>query len=281
MSTLTTTTMRGVVPAPTTTTPRLTFGRVLRSEWIKLWTLKSTTYTLVGVLVALIGFGLVAALSATDATTGPTMGENFGGGDPVVTVLTGAHLAILVVSVLGVLVGAREFSSGMIRSTIAAVPSRLPVLWGKVIAFIAATTPVVVVGVTVAFFGGTAILGNAGAATASWSDPGVAGAVLGTAAYLVGLGVIGVFLGVILRSIAGGIATLIGGLLFLPSLASALLPSSWDSMLKYLPSNAGGSFTSVTPIDGMLSAGSGALVFAMWIAVALAGAAITLKRRDV
>jgi ABC-2 type transport system permease protein len=261
-------------------TSRLTFPRVLRSEWIKQRTLRSTRLTLAGIFVSLVAFGLLAAQMSTSGTASPS-GRSFGADSPVLTVLTGANFAVLVVAVLGVIVGAREYSSGMIRATMAAVPSRLSVLWAKVIAFLAALTPVVVVGILAAFFGGMAILSHAGAATAGWSDPDVARAVLGTAAYLLGLGVIGVSLGVIFRSIAGGVATLIGGLLFLPTLATALLPQSWDTVLKYLPSNAGDSFTSLTSSPGMLSAGWGALVFAGWVVLSLVVSAVMLRRRDV
>lgn len=279
MSTLTTT--AAPTRHDTAAAPRMTLARVLRSEWIKQRTLRSTTYTLVGIFTSLVAFGLVAAQMSTSSTTSATPGPSFAGTSPVDTVLSGANFAILIMAVFGVVVGAREFSSGMIRTSIAAVPSRLAVLGGKVVTFVASTLPVVLTGTLLAYVGGMAILAHAGAATVSWSDPGVARAVLGTVAYLVGLGVIGVCLGVVLRSIAGGTATLIGGLLFIPTLAGALLPSSWDAVLKYLPSNAGLSFTSVTPPTDMLSAGAAALVFTGWVALSVLLGAVALRRRDV
>ena len=151
------------------------------------------------------------------------------------------------------IVGAREYSTGMIRTTLAAVPARLPVLWGKLATFVGVLAPVVLVGVLVSFFAGMAILDAGGAATVSWSDVGVTRAVIGTAVYLVGLGVIGVALGILLRGTAGGIGTVIGAVLFVPILASALLPDSWDGVLKYLPSNAGQAFTALNPGDTLLS----------------------------
>jgi ABC-type transport system involved in multi-copper enzyme maturation permease subunit len=126
-----------------------------------------------------------------------------------------------------------------------------------------------------------AILSNAGVTSAAWSDPDVARAVLGTVAYLVGLGVIGVSLGVVLRSIAAGTATLIGGLMFVPTLAQALLPSGWDAVLKYLPSNAGMSISSVTASPELLSPGVAGLVFAGWVALSLVLATVAFQRRDV
>jgi ABC-2 type transport system permease protein len=281
MSTLTTTPPRHSSTYEAPAGLRLTFPRVLRSEWIKQRSLRSTTYTLAGIFTSLVAFGLIAAQISTSSSSSAQGAPDFSGGSPVDTVLSGASFAILIVAVLGVMVGAREFTSGMIRSTIAAVPSRLAVLWAKVATFVATLTPVLLVGILIAFFGGTAILSNAGAASTGWYDAGVARAVLGTVAYLVGLGVIGVALGMVFRSISGGIATLIGGLLFLPTLAGALLPSSWDAVLKYLPSNAGLSFTSTTAVPDMLSPGVAGLVFAGWVALSLLLAAVALKRRDV
>lgn len=265
------------------TAARTTTHRVIRSEWIKLRTLRSTWLTIGGMLSALIAFGLISALTASgqvEVTAGQGGPAGFVGTNPVSTVLAGANFAVLIVAVFGAIIGAREYSTGMIRTTLAAVPKRLPVLWGKLTTFVGVVTPIAVVGVLVSFFGGMAILDAGGAATVSWSDDGVARAVLGMAAYLIGLGVIGVALGILLRSTAGGIGTVLGAVLFVPVLASALLPDSWDGVLKYLPSNAGQAFTSLNPSDTLLSPGAGMAVFAAWVLLAVIGAAIALKRRD-
>ncbi|HSN44707.1 MAG TPA: hypothetical protein VLR88_11735 [Propionibacteriaceae bacterium] len=270
------------VPVPRPADIRLTLVRVLRSEWIKAVTLRSTWIMLASIAVLIAGFGVVAALTASGATEGA--GPDFGGPgrDPVSTVLTGTHPALLLVGVAGALVGAREYASGLIRLTLAAVPSRLPVLGAKIVVFSALTGVVVFASVLVAFFAGTAVLGNAGATTAAWSDDGVARAVLGTAAYLTGLGITGVALGVILRSIGGSIAALIGGVVFVPTLATMVLPESWDGVLKYLPSNAANSFTTVAPdtSGALLDITSGALVFTAWVVAAVVGAAVSLRTRD-
>jgi ABC-2 type transport system permease protein len=262
------------------TAARLTFARVVRSEWIKLRSLRSTWTTLAAVLTVLIGFGLLAATVAGGAASGGPAGPTAGPDDPVSTVLTGANLAVLVVGVLGAVVGAREFGSGLIRTTLAAVPSRLPVLWGKAIALGALLVPVTVGGVLVAFVAGMGILDARGQATLAWSDPGVVRALLGTAAYLVGIGLVGLALGILLRATAGAIGVLLGGVLILPSLATALLPDSWDTVLKLLPSNAAEAFTSRLPADTLLGSGAGMVVFALWVVLAVAGAAAALNGRD-
>ena len=265
------------------TAARTTPSRVITSEWIKMRTLRSTWLTLGGILFALVAFGLISALTASgqvEVTEGQAGPPGFAGTDPVSTVLSGANFAVLIVAVLGAIVGAREYSTGMIRTTFAAVPKRLPVLWAKLTTFVGVLTPVALIGVLVSFFAGMAILAAGGAETVSWSDDGVARAVLGTAAYLVGLGVIGVALGILLRSTAGGIGTVIGAVLFVPTLASALLPDSWDGGLKYLPSNAGQAFTSLTPGDTLLGPGAGVAVVTGWVVLAIVGAAFAVKRRD-
>ena len=82
------------------------------------------------------------------------------------------------------------------------------------------------------------------------------------------------------RSIAAGMGLLIGGILFLPTLATSLLPESWDGVLKYLPSNAGQAFTSVSDAGASLGYWAGVLVFCAWVLAAVVGAAWSLTRRD-
>ncbi len=259
---------------------RITLARVIRAEWIKLRSLRSTWAMLIAVLLTTVGLGAIAAASTTGAVEGPDDGGGPGGGDALSTVLSGSGLAIVLVGVLGVLVGAREYSSGMIRSSLAAVPARLPVLWAKVVAFLLAVVPVVLAGVLAAYGVGMAVLDAGGVATVPWSDEGTPRVVLGTAGYVLGMGLIGLALGLLLRSTAGAISALLAGVLVLPTLAGALLPDAWDGVLKYLPSNAASAFTSTVPPESMLSAGTGAAVFVAWIVVGLAGAAVALARRD-
>jgi ABC-type transport system involved in multi-copper enzyme maturation permease subunit len=265
----------------TSTRPRLTFARVVRSEWIKQWTLASTRWTLLSLFVALAGFGMLAASVATGGVTDPGGGPGFPADDPLALVMSGANFGTLLVAVLGTLVGAREYGSGLVRTTYAAVPSRLSVLVAKILAFLGSVVPIVTAGVVVAFAGGMAILDSAGSASLAWSDPGVLGALAGQVAYLSALGVIGVAIGSAMRAVAGGVGVVIGGVLFVPVLAQALLPSSWSEVLKYLPSNAGASVTSLTAPDGMLAAWPAAAVLAGWVVGCVGLAAVLLRRRDV
>ncbi|MEU6140561.1 ABC transporter permease [Streptomyces sp. NPDC047081] len=268
------------VPAPRTAY-KVTGPRVLRSEWAKFWSLRSSWITLAVAVVLLVAFGAIAAATYSPDTTGNGGGPGPGSGDQdaVSLALLGATFASLAVGVLGVLLSAGEYTTGMIRSTLAAVPRRLPVLWSKaaVIGPIALvlTTPAALA----AFQLGT--LGLHGEKIAlSLGDDGVLRSLAGAGVYLGLVAVFGVALGMLLRSSAGAIAVLVGVLLILPGLAQLLPDSLYDDINPYFPSNAGSAVYALHQSSDSLSPGAGLAVFAGWVALALAGAAVRLLRTD-
>jgi hypothetical protein len=269
-----------VAPAPRYKVSNL---RVLRAEWAKFWSLRSSWITLAVALVLLVAIGGIASAAydpdATATAAGGPPGAPGGDSDAVGLALTGLTMAQLAIGVLGVLVSASEYSTGMIRSTLAAVPRRLPVLWAKSAVFGAVALVVAGVGALAAF--GVGGLGLDGTDIAvSLNDDGVLRSLLGAGAYLGLVGVAGVALGALLRSTAGGIAVLVGVLLIVPGLTS-LLPDSWsDNITPYLPSNAGEAAYSLTQASDSLSPGAGLAVLAGWVALTLAGAAYRLVRTD-
>jgi ABC-type transport system involved in multi-copper enzyme maturation permease subunit len=245
-------------------------------EWIKLRSLRSTTLTLAITVALLIGFGLLFS-SLVGSGEGPDQ-EDFS--DPTSITLGGVMLAALATAVLGVLMSAGEYATGTIRATLAAVPSRLPVLWGKVVVFAVVSFVLMFVAALGAFLAGQSVLSSRDMDTAALSDPGVFRAVVGAAVYLTGAGLIGLAVGVLLRNTAGAITLVVGALFVVPGLIQ-LLPSSWnDAIGPNLPSNAATSVMSVQTAGDSLSPGSGLAVFAVYIVVLLAGAAVLLKRRD-
>jgi hypothetical protein len=196
---------------------------------------------------------------------------------PIDVTLAGYNLAQLAIGVLGVLLVTGEYATGMIRATFGAVPQRLPVLWAKATLYAGVTFALMLVAAFVAFIGGQQLLGTHGTAI---SADGALRAMVGVAGYLALIGVFSVALGFIIRSTAGGVATLFALLLVLPSLG-LLLPASWrEHLLPYLPSNAGATMFSVRTATDALSATTSLLVILGWVATALAGAALVLKRRD-
>ena len=259
---------------------RVTALRVLRSEWAKLWSLRSTWITLGLGLVFLVAFGLIAAAQYTpQPTSGEGMQGEFAGATAVSLSLFGLTFAQLALGVLGVLVTAGEYSTGMIRSTLAAVPRRLPVLWAKSAVFGLVALVLGLVGVFVTFvIAGGLVSGTPAAMTLS--DPGVVRSLLGAGLYLGLVGVIGAALGALLRSVAGGISVLVAVMMLIPGLMQ-LLPASWqDKIGPYLPSNAGQSLYALTHDSTSLSPTAGLAVFLGWTVLVLAGAAYRLKRTD-
>ncbi|MFD7831211.1 ABC transporter permease [Kitasatospora sp. NPDC059803] len=260
---------------------RVTPVRVLRSEWAKLWSLRSTWITLGLGLLFLVAFGLIAAFQfKSRITSGRPMDRgDFADASALSLSLFGTNFAQLAFGVLGVLVAAGEYSTGMIRSTLAAVPRRLPVLWSKAAVYGVVVLLLGTVGVFVAFAADSGILSGTRAAM-TFSDAGVLRGLLGAGLYLALVGVIGVALGALLRSVAGGISVLVASLMLVPGLIS-LLPSSWqDHISPYLPSHAGEAMFALHHDATTLSPAAGLAVFLLWTVLALASAAVRLVRSD-
>ena len=260
---------------------KVTGPRVLRAEWAKFWSLRSSWITLGVAVVLLIALGAIASAAySPDATAqGGPPGPGSGDQDAVSLALLGVTFASLAVGVLGVLLSAGEYTTGMIRSTLTAVPRRLPVLWSKA----AVIGPVILVlttlGALAAFQLGT--LGLDGEKIAlSLGDDGVLRSLAGAGLYLALVAVAGVALGMLLRSSAGAIAVLVGVLLILPGLASLLPDSLYDNINPYFPSNAGSALYALHQSSDALSPAAGLAVFAGWVALTLAGAAWRLIKSD-
>jgi hypothetical protein len=281
MTTITPThTSASAPPQSTRPSYRVTGPRVLRSEWAKLWSLRSTWITLGLSLLFLVGFGLIAAARYKSMiSSGQKVDQDFATATAVSLSLFGTSPAQLALGVLGVLVTAGEYSTGMIRSTLAAVPRRLPVLWSKsavfgLVALVASTA-----GVFATFLFASGIVSGTNAAM-TLSDAGVVRSLLGAGLYLGLIAVIGTALGALLRSVAAGISVLVGALMVIPGLIS-LLPSAWqDNITPYLPSNAGESMFALHHDTTTLSPTAGLLIFLGWTVLTLAGAAWRLVRTD-
>jgi ABC-2 type transport system permease protein len=256
---------------------RVTQARVVRSEWTKLRSQPSTVWSLLTALALIVGFGaLYCVLRVTRPPTDPAAVASF---DPTAVSLTGVQLAQLAIGVLGVLLVAGEYATGTIRVSLAAVPRRLPVLWGKAIVFALTTLVLCLPAIVGAFLVGQSIL-SAERLDTSLSQPGVARAVLGSALFLSAVGLLGLGLGALLRSTAGAVAALFG-LLFGPQLLTGLLPAAWsDRLYPYLPVPAGAAVANVRPDPAALAPWTGFGLFCLYTAVVLVLAAWQLRRRD-
>jgi ABC-2 type transport system permease protein len=263
---------------------RVTQARVTLSEWTKLRTLRSTRYALLAGVAMTIGFAIIPALVNASRWSHMSLLDK-AGFNPLQTSLIGVTVAQLAIGVLGVLVISGEYSTGMIRSTFSAVPKRLPVLWAKGGVFGVVTLVLTLPATLIAFFAAQAILRghtfNGHDIALSFSNPGVARAVIGGALYLTLVGLFGLGLGAILRNTAGGISALAAILFVLPPLMN-VLPSSWNHAISpYLPSNAGSAIMQTGNPAHTLSPWTGLVLFAAYTAIAIAIAAVRLRRRDV
>ncbi|HEV2640628.1 MAG TPA: ABC transporter permease [Actinocrinis sp.] len=252
----------------------VTQNQVMRSEWIKLRTVRSSWFVLGATVLGIAGIGLL--VSYLDNTHWSTMSaDDRAGFNPVNQSLIGVNLAELAVGVLGVLIVTGEYTTGMIKATFAAVPRRLPVLVGKAGVLAAAAFAVCLVAVLIAFLGGQAVLGSHGV---SLGQAGSVRALLGATLYLTAVGVMGVGLGFLIRSTGGAVATLLAVLLVLPIIVAALPDSR--TVERYLPSTAGRAVFIMNSGDAMLSPWVGFGIFLLYVVVVMAGAALALRRRD-
>lgn len=254
----------------------VSFAGVVASEGIKLRSLRSTWFTFAAAVIGMIGIGWLVSYETNSHWAHMQADERLGF-DPVSRSLTGVYLAQLAIGVLGVLVISGEYATGMIRATLSAVPRRLPVLWAKLLVFSVVTFVLMVVSAFAAFLVGQQLLGSHGT---TLSAPHALRAVIGVALYLTVVGVLAVGLGFIIRSTAGGIASLFGLLLVLPAIGH-VLPTSWQQhILPYLPSNAGGALYNLKPDPGTLAPWTGFGVMCLWGVAAVVAAAVLLRRRD-
>ena len=259
---------------------RVTLGRVTRSEWTKLHTLRSTWITLgaaalltVG-LSGAFGYGYNGAIQAGEVQ--PSTAEGLD------VAFLALDLYALVIGVFGVLQMSGEYGSGMIRASLAAVPRRLPVLWAKALVLVAATGVLSLAVCLASFLVSQAFAGSHGAAL---GDPGVARAILGAAAYPVAMGLLGLGLGAILRHTATTITVFVAAQLLIAALLPAALSEKLeDTVMPYVPVIAAQAMYALEPSGPfpfkLLSPGAAAAVLAAYVTAVLAGGAALLWRRD-
>jgi ABC-type transport system involved in multi-copper enzyme maturation permease subunit len=274
--------MSATVPALASSRPvvgrDVTQAQVVRSEWTKLWSLRSTRWSLLFAVISMAGLGvLIAAVSMSRwSHLSPQDRASFNSIDRS---LGGYHLAQLAIGVLGVLVISGEYSTGMIRSSLMAVPKRLPVLWAKICVFASVTLVLMLLSAFVAFIGAQAIL-TEHHVNVTLSHPHALRTLVGTVLFMTVTGILCVALGTIIRSTAGAIATFAGLLFVLPGIVDILPSELGNSINPYLPSSAGGAIAKVMPDAHTLSPWGGFALYCVYTIVLLAVAAYMLVRRD-
>jgi ABC-2 type transport system permease protein len=258
------------------------FSGLLRAEWTKIRSVRSTVWTLILFVVITVGFTTLFTWLTEANWNGPRAGSRDARivADPVGFILgTGIGLGQLTICVLGALVITTEYSTGVIRASLLAVPRRTQMLIAKAVVFALLLLVVAEIVCFGSFFVGSAILHSR--APVSLSDQNVTRAVVGAGLYLSVLGLFSLAIGALIRHTAGAVTTAIGVVFVLPILAG-LLPSSWGAHINaYLPEQAGSLIDQAHETSGqLLSPWQGFGVFCLWTAVLLIIAGFLLVRRD-
>lgn len=264
---------------------RLKFSGVVRSEFIKITSLRSTVALLVSIIVLGLGVSVALAMTMVDAGVpdAPSVGFML---DQVTlgTVLFGQ----LIAAVLGALIICGEYSSGTIQPTLIATPSRLPVLGAKALVLFLMTTAAALI----ATFGSWAATYPMFAAvdlTVGLTAPGVVMSLVGGSIYVGLSAILGLGIGTLLRSVAASVATAISVMLLLPIVLSVLPASQVVRNLQLLSMSKAGDAMSnpfdnqgvlVDLVDGYVSSGAGWIIAIIWAGLFLALGAVRLRRGD-
>jgi ABC-2 type transport system permease protein len=252
-----------------------TFAAVLRSEFTKIRSVRSTYWTLLVLVIVTVGFGALASYGASRGPHGPFF-------DATQRSLGGLYISQLVMGVLGVLVISSEYSTGMIRTTLTTMPRRGLMIAAKAVVFaiVAFVTGLIIC--FASFFLGQAIM-SPDHISVSLSDPNVLRAVIGGALFLTACGMLAFGLGLLLRHTAGAITTVVG-LLFVITILVSLLPSDWQNHIdKWMPAMAGTQIWTTIPNQGpppLFAPWTGFAVFCGYAAIVLVAGLVLFRKRD-
>lgn len=267
----------------------LTFPRIVKSEWIKLRTLRSTMWALIITVVVMVGFSVLLAFVAHNFAT-PSPGTPDGrppspgmSNTEVVQLVNtfGYHFAELVVAVLGVLLITGEYGTGMIRSTMAAAPKRIPALVAKYLVVGVTTFVVSLVAIGISYLVTKPILGmhdlNAGLSGQTIR------VFLACALLLAMISLFALAIGALMRHSAGAISTVLGILLLVPIILGILGAFvSWaGDISKWIPSSVADRMITTTTAAGELTPLQGFGMLALYVVVLAAASAVLMRRRDV
>jgi ABC-type transport system involved in multi-copper enzyme maturation permease subunit len=269
--------------AATVTRPRepvagnLTMTGVLRSEWTKFRSVRSTWWLLSMTVILVVGLGVI--LAVLEINSGAPRQE------PPYQVAQqiefGALITQLVLGVLGILMFTGEYGSGMIRISTSVVPRRLMLLWAKLGVLSVVVLPLTLVSSVVAFvLGELAWQSHRGLKPFGFGDPQVTRIVIGSALGVAVTAVCGLGIGAIIRSTAGSIGTLVGIFFVLPLVVEAALPRSVAGLARFLPSNAGDALWGGTIGPRSMTPWSGFALLCGYAVALIAVAAWRLRRGD-
>jgi ABC-2 type transport system permease protein len=262
---------------------RAGFGHDMLAEWTKIRSVRSTLWTLIIAIIVIVGFTALITWVVTANWNGTNSGPRDARAisDPTSIIYGVAiYLGQLAIAVLGVLVVTTEYSTGVIRASLLAVPRRYTMLAAKVAVFILVMFVLAEVMAFGSFFVGQAILHSH--VSVSLSDHDVLRATFGAGLYLVAFGLFSLAIGVLIRHTAGAISVAVCVAFVLPILTGLLPDTSFFNHLNaYLPEQAGSQVYLVRPVGvPLLSAWQGYGVLCIWAVVLLGIGAYLFNRRD-
>ena len=275
-----TTTQLAAAPRQPLLTPaagRAGFADALRSEFTKIRSTRSTYWTLLALVVVTIGIGAIASYG-TASHASQVDRASF---DATQLSLGGLYVGQLVIAVLGALTITSEYSTGMIRTSLAVQPRRGTLFAAKAMVFAVVSLVTGLVASFASFFIGQALL-SSHHLNVTLSQPNVLRAVIGGALFLTACGMLAYGLGAILRHTAGAITAAIG-LLFVLTVLVNFLPGTWqDHVNKWMPAIAGSQVwvTKASSPETLLSAWSGLAVLAGYAAIAIVAGLVLFRTRD-
>jgi ABC-2 type transport system permease protein len=252
----------------------------LHAEWTKLRTVPGTGWLLLVVVVLTVGLSWLATSTVRFQARELQ--------DQVKISLVGVQAGQAVVAVLGVLIITGEYSSGMIRSTLAAIPRRWPMLAAKATVL----TGMVLLAGTVAVLGslmlarltlpGNGFTATNGFTVLSLTDPQTLRATAGSILYLALIGLLSLGMATLIRDTAVAVGVVLGLLYLFPILIQVVGDPDWKRRLEQIaPTNAGLGIQSTVDLQSLaISPWMGMGVLAAWATSAMVAAAVMLRWRD-
>ncbi|SDH08490.1 hypothetical protein SAMN05421505_11168 [Sinosporangium album] len=250
---------------------------VIRSEWTKLRSVRSTWIAVLSTISSAVALSVLGSSDLSDVSPTNLPAD----WDPTAASLDGFLFAQLVIGMLGALSITPEFHNGMIGTSLATVPARSRLLAAKAIVVTAIALVTSLVTTLLTFTGGQIMVSRAGLPAAGIGDPGVAGALIGATLYLTFIALIGAGIGTVTRSTASSLAVLVGALLLVPALGPSLPGFVGEWFARYWPITAGQAAYKVVPMSDMVTPVLGIVILALAAAATTVAGHAAFRVRDV
>ncbi|MGW1325476.1 ABC transporter permease [Streptomyces antibioticus] len=258
---------------------RATLRNALHAEWIKIRTMRSTLYVVLGTIAMGAAIATLVGSSAGDEFAAMTAADKLTF-DPLALSMRGYMMAQVTIALLGGMVITAEYGSRTVVSTLTAVPHRSRVLAAKALVLCTVAFLTGLVFTFAGFLAGQAALKRAAAPYVTPADPTAWRAVLGGALFLALAGLLGLAVGTLIRSTTATVTTLFAVFLIVPAFGPALPGALSDWTHTYWPPSAGGQIMTGYHDPALLHPWPGLAVMAGCVVIVLTAAFFTFRKRD-